>query len=112
MIRVCRMFSTNRILIHPLLPTSPSQLQTPSTIAVCLPDSLDLTRCPVAVLGFFVWGANGAGILFGGLMGIKRRRRETTIAEGKKPPPAGGVGGRPNPPPGGWGGDPQKQRRF
>src|SRR6218665_1666153 len=41
--------STNPILIHPLLPTSlPSQLQTPSTIAicsVCLPHSLDLTHC-------------------------------------------------------------------
>src|SRR6218665_4128144 len=36
----------------------------------------------VAVLGFFVWGANGAGIFcLGGLMGIKRRRRETAIAD-------------------------------
>src|SRR6218665_1556438 len=44
-----------------------------------------LLRSPVAVLGFFVWGANGAGIFcLGGLMGIKRRRRETAIAEGKK----------------------------
>ena len=36
----------------------------------------------MAVLGFCVWGANGAGIFVWGLMGIKR---ETAIAEGKKP---------------------------
>ena len=38
----------------------------------------------VAVLGFCVWGANGAGIFDLGLMGIKCRSRETAIAERKK----------------------------
>ena len=33
------------------LPPSPSQLQTPSTLTVCLPDSLDLDRC----LSIFFW---------------------------------------------------------
>jgi len=44
-----RCFSTNPILIHPLLPTS-FPVSTPYTIhhsrmTVCLPDSLDLIRC-------------------------------------------------------------------
>src|SRR6218665_1060250 len=48
----------------------------------------------VAVLGFFVWGANGGGYFcLGGLMRIKRRRRETTIAEGNKPLTTRGDGG-------------------
>ena len=40
----------------------------------------------VAVLGFCVWGADGADIfVWGGLKGNKRRWRETAIAKGKKP---------------------------
>ena len=47
--------STNPIVIHPLLPTS-LPVSTPNTIhhsrlTVCLPDSLDLTRC----LSTFFW---------------------------------------------------------
>jgi len=49
--------STNPILIHSLLPTSP-HFSTPNTIyhshlTVCLPDSLDLTRC----LSILFWTA-------------------------------------------------------
>ena len=49
--------STNPILIHPILPTS-IPVSTPNTIhhsclTVCLPDSLDLTRC----LSILFWKA-------------------------------------------------------
>ena len=71
--------------------------------------SSDLVLNPpsVAVLGFCVWGVNGADNFVWGLMGIKRRRRETAIAEGKKPLTTRESGGAHDAPPEGSGAPPQ-----